>query len=67
MWATLSIRAMWLAVLFVGVFGLNFVSDNDGVNATIIPSAIFVALFAWISTASVAKRGFRRGGEHSDG
>jgi hypothetical protein len=58
--AAQRIVAMWLAVLFVGVFGQNFVSNNSGVNATIIPSAIFIALFACIATASVAKRGFRR-------
>ncbi len=66
MWATLSIVAMWLAVLFVGVFGPDFVSNNTGVNATIIPSAIFIALFACIATASVAKRGFRRDGGRDD-
>ena len=66
MWATLAIVAMWLAVLFVGVFGPDFVSSNSGVNATTIPSAIFVALFACIATASVAKRGFRRGSDRDE-
>ena len=66
MWAALAIVAMWLAVLFVGVFGPDFVSNNSGVNATIIPSAIFIALFACIATASVAKRGFRRGSDRDD-
>ena len=66
MWATLSIVAMWLAVLFVGVFGPNFVSNNAGVNATIIPSVVFVAFFACIGTASVAKRAFRRASDHDN-
>jgi F0F1-type ATP synthase assembly protein I len=66
MWATLAIVAMWLAVLFVGVFGQNFVSNNSGINATIVPSAIFIALFACIATASVAKRGFRRDSGRDD-
>ncbi len=66
MWATVAIVAMWLAVLFVGVFGPDFVSSNSGVNATTIPSAIFIALFACIATASVAKRGFRHGSDRND-
>ena len=61
-WAALSIIAMWLAVLFVGVFGGDMVfSSSSGTNT--IPSAVLVALFAVFGTAAVAKRGFRRTGE----
>jgi hypothetical protein len=58
-WGTLAIVAMWLAVLFVGVFGGNMVfSSSPGV--TTIPSSVMVALFAVIGTVSVAKRIFPR-------
>ncbi len=59
MWASVAITAMWLAVLFDAVYGPNFVSTTGGTSTT-IPSAIFVALFAFLGTASVAKHGFRR-------
>lgn len=57
-WGTLAIVAMWVAVLFDGVFGRDIVSSQAG-NVTTIPSAVLVALFAVIGTASVAKRVFR--------
>jgi len=61
MWASLGIVTMWLAVLFDAVYGGNFVSTNgDGPYSTTIPSAIFVALFAFVATASLAKHAFRR-------
>jgi hypothetical protein len=57
-WGTLAIVAMWLAVLFDGVFGSDMVFNNTN-GMTTIPSAVLVALFAVIGTASVAKRAFR--------
>jgi hypothetical protein len=57
-WGTLTIVAMWLAVLFDGVFGNDMVFSNTN-GTTIIPSTVLVALFAVIGTASVAKRVFR--------
>ena len=57
-WGTLAIVAMWLAVLFDGVFGGNMIF-NSPPGVTTIPSAVLVALFAVIGTASVAKRAFR--------
>jgi hypothetical protein len=59
-WGTLSIVAMWLAVLFVGIFGGNMVFANAGSGPTIIPSAVLLGLFAVIGTASIAKRIFGR-------
>jgi len=60
-WAAVSIVAMWLAVLFDGVFGgmMTFASPSTP-NLTTIPSAVLVALFAAIGTGSVAKRAFTR-------
>ena len=63
MWASVAISMMWLAVLFDAVYGPNFVSTSSGGNSTTIPSAIFVAFFAFLASASVAKRAFRQGAE----
>jgi hypothetical protein len=57
-WGTLAIVAMWLAVLFAGIFGGDMVFSSP-TSVTTIPSAVGVALFAVIGTASVAKRVFR--------
>ena len=58
-WGAVSIVAMWLAVLFDGVFGGDMVFTNPP-RVTSIPSAVVLALFAVIGTASVAKRVFGR-------
>ncbi|HYB17979.1 MAG TPA: hypothetical protein VEF71_21295 [Streptosporangiaceae bacterium] len=62
-WAALSIIAMWLAVLFDGVFGGDMVFSSVD-HMTTIPSAVLVALFAVFGTMAVAHRGFRRPGEN---
>ena len=59
-WGAVSIIAMWLAVLFDGIYGGNMIFANAGSGPTIIPSAVAVALFAFIGTVSVAKRVFTR-------
>ena len=64
MWASLAIVAIWLAVLFDGIFGPNLVSTTAGGDSTTLPSAILVALFASLATIPVAKYGFGRSGEH---
>ena len=61
-WAALSIIAMWLAVLFDGVFGGDMVFSSP-THTSSIPSAVVVALFAVFGTMAVAHRGFRRAGE----
>ena len=55
-WGALAIVAIWLAVLFDGVYGGDFVS-SDG---TRIPSAIFIAFFASLATWAIGKRAFGR-------
>jgi len=59
-WGTLAIVAMWLAVLFDGIFGGDMVFSDPANGTTIIPSSVLVALFAVIGTAAVAKRVFPR-------
>lgn len=63
MWATVAITAMWLAVLFVGVYGGDATFHSVDSSSSTIPSAVFVALFAAIGTGSVAKRVFGRKSE----
>lgn len=59
-WATLSIAAMWLAVLIVGVYGNDMrFSGADG-SGIAIPSVVVVAICAAAATAAVARRAFRR-------
>jgi hypothetical protein len=58
-WATVSIVAMWLAVLFDGVFGSDMTFSNPP-NSSTIPTVVLVALFAVIGTVAVAKRVFGR-------
>lgn len=55
-WGALAIATMWLAVLFDGIYGGDFVS-TDG---TRVPSAIFIAFFASLATWAMAKRAFGR-------
>ena len=62
MWASLAISVMWLAVLFDAIFGPDFVSSSGG-GTTRIPSAIIVALFAYLGTRVVARYGFSGSGD----
>ena len=59
LWGAVAIAFMWLAVLFDGVYGNDFVSVTPGSSSTTIPSSVFVAFFAFLGSASVAKRAFR--------
>ena len=60
MWAFLAIMVMWLAVLFDAIWGPSLQTFTVAGDHTTIPSAIFVALFAFLGTWVVARYGFRR-------
>lgn len=60
MWGTLAIISMWVAVLFVGVYGGEMVFRGTDSSTSTVPAGVAVALFAAIGTGSVAKRVFRR-------
>jgi hypothetical protein len=59
-WVTVAIVSVWLAVLFAAVFGPDFVSTTPGGSSTTIPSAIFLSVFAYLTTIVIAKYGFGR-------
>jgi hypothetical protein len=59
MWASLTIVVMWLSVLFDAVYGPDVVTRGVAGDTATIPSAVVVALFAFLATWVVAKYGFR--------
>jgi hypothetical protein len=50
---------MWLAVLFVGVFGGEIVSSTPGGTSTSVPVVVALIPFVLPATVVVARRGFR--------
>ena len=58
MWASLTIIVMWLSVLFDAVFGPDIVTTSAAGDSSTVPSAVVVALFAFLGTWVVAKYGF---------
>ena len=58
LWAGLSIITMWLAVLFLGLFGGNIVSSTPGSTSTSVPVVVAVLPFVLPATIVVARRGF---------
>ena len=64
MWAALAIGVIWLVVLVAALFGPDLVSSSPGTFMR-IPSAIILALFAWLATWVIARHGFER--RRSDG
>ena len=64
MWTSLAISVIWLSVLCAAIFGPDIVSNNgvgDVGERTTVPSAVVVALFAFLATWVVAKYGFGSG------
>jgi hypothetical protein len=60
MWASVAIIVMWLAVLFDALFGPDIVNSTAAGDHSTVPSAVAVALFAFLATWVVARYGFRR-------
>jgi hypothetical protein len=58
LWAGISIVMMWLAVMFVGIFGGDFVSSSAANGFTKIPDVVFMLPFVLPATIVVARRGF---------
>ena len=56
-WASLAISVMWVAVLLDSLFGPDMVFANTAMNTTTIPSAVVLALFAYLGTRVVARYG----------
>ncbi len=63
LWAGIAIMTMWLAVLFVGVFGENIVSSTPGGTSTSVPVVVVLLPFVLPATIVVARRGFREAPE----
>lgn len=59
MWASLTIIVIWLSVLFDAVFGPDIVTTDVAGASSTVPSAVVVALFAFLATWVVARYGFR--------
>ncbi len=57
-WGGLAIISMWLAVLFVGVFGGNVVSGSPGGSYSSWPVVVVVAVVALLGTVGVGRRAF---------
>jgi len=57
LWAGLSIISMWLAVLFVGVFGGNIVSTGATTSSS-VPVVVVVAGVALIASVMIGRRAF---------
>jgi hypothetical protein len=62
MWTSLAIGVIWLVVLADALFGPDIVVSNAS-GFTRLPSAIILALFAWLATRVVAKYGFDHRGD----
>lgn len=58
LWGGLAIIAMWLAVLFVGIFGGNVVKSTPGGESSSWPVVVLVAVVALIGTVVVGRRAF---------
>ena len=66
MWTTLAIAVIWLSVLFAAVYGSDIVSTTYLGDHTTLPSAVPMALFAFLATWVVARNGYGRQRKRAD-
>ena len=59
LWAGLSIITMWLAVLFVGVFGGNIVHAGAAGGSSSVPVVVVVAVVALVATWLLGRVAFK--------
>lgn len=59
-WASVSIASMWIAVLFVGVFGPTMNAGGSTGVQNLPVAVIMVSFFALIGTVVAAVFGFRK-------
>ena len=55
---SLAIAVMWIVVLLDALLGPDIVASSAGTSYTRVPSAVIVALFAYLATRIVAKWGY---------
>jgi hypothetical protein len=58
-WASVAISSMWIAVLFVGLFGPVLETENAAGDRVTAPVGVVVALCALVATIVVAAVGYR--------
>ena len=58
LWGGLSIITMWLAVLFVGLFGGDIVTATAGGSSSSVPVVVVIAGVALVGTMVVGRRAF---------
>jgi hypothetical protein len=58
LWGGVAIISMWLAVLFVGIFGGNVVNSSAGGSSSSWPVVAVVAVVALIGTIVVGRLAF---------
>lgn len=59
LWGGVALVAIWLSVLFVGVFGGDIVKTNADGSSSSVPVVVVVAIVALLATMSVGRWAFR--------
>lgn len=58
-WGGITLVAIWLAVLFVGIFGGNVETHSAGGDSSSWPVVVIVAIAALLATVSIGRWAFR--------